>query len=74
MTSKNDIDATFVIDTIPATLSLEVAMARVVLVLILLGCALGCTAKEARHDGDVFLDDAGKTADFLMNPPQAQPW
>jgi hypothetical protein len=49
-------------------------MDRLVLVLVLLGCAAGCTAKEARHDGDVFLDGASKTADFLMNPPQPQPW
>jgi hypothetical protein len=49
-------------------------MARLALVLILLWFAAGCTAKEARHDGDVFLNDVGKTADFLMNPPQSQPW
>jgi hypothetical protein len=49
-------------------------MARLALLLVLLGFAAGCTAKEARHDGDVFLDDVGKTADFLTSPPQPQPW
>jgi hypothetical protein len=49
-------------------------MTRLAVILILLWCAVGCTAKEARHDGDMVLDGAAKTADFLMSPPQPQPW
>ena len=49
-------------------------MTRLALVLILLWCSAGCTAKEARHDGEIVLEGAADTANFLMNPPQPQPW